>query len=148
MPRPIQCWYIEPRDVAKYCDLTSNSVVALHSAGQVTDDLQSLFVFAATHLRVSARKSLKQALAAGKFHGTKEESVGEWETEREQIGLHWIVNSKTITAALGITVNSWHIGYSRRAVDPSDLLSLLRFACLYARPDIKAKIAGAVFSKE
>jgi hypothetical protein len=150
MPRPVQCWYLSTRDIVRYCDLTAHSVDALHRAGQLkSDDIHSLLLFTASHLKDSRRKSLKETLAKGKFHYTTDEQSESWDYEREPgFELNWTVNSKSVSEALGITINSWHVGVSREVVNPADLFSLLRFACLYARPDIRATIAGAVFSKE
>lgn len=146
MPRPVQCWYLTPRDICKCCDLTANSVEQLHKAGQVTDELLSLLIFTASNLKPSYRKSLKETLALGKYHYTHEPQVGDWKHEHEgTFELQWTATSKTISEALGITINSWHVSFSREVVDPSNLFSLVRYACLYARPDIRAMIAGAVF---
>jgi hypothetical protein len=150
MPRPIQCWYLSTRDIVRYCDLTAHSVNALNEAGKlVKDDLASLLIFSAKHLKPTYRKSLKQTLALGKFHYVREEEIGKWDYMKEpDISLTWTVNSKIVSMALGITQNSWHVAISRSLVDPADLFSMVRFACLYARPDIRGTIIGAIASVE
>ena len=154
MARLPENWYFFEHDVLRLITLERRTLESYLDEGSLSrEDLRSLTLFVATHLKPKYRRELQSDVtlhsytAVSEMHPIKEWHDGET-TPPEPTHLNrWTSNTIEIMEAFQCSMNAVHMAKSQERLFPGDLMSVLRFGFYKARPAIKAAFVSALFNR-